>query len=268
MKEFYYEKNGLYYRKNEFKEDRNTVILVHGLSGSSKAWVPYEKKFEDKFNIVSLDLRGHGKSKKFPKYGDYEIKKFADDINFLLEYLGINKFIFVSHSLGTLIVFEFIALYGEKVEGTIFLSPNYNIKNRLISNLIRPLLWPVPLLDLFPFTPKIGGHIDYDKYKHKADWDLRRMYEDISNTYLRIYLYCIKQSYNVDYENLLNRIKMPTLIIHGKSDTIFPVKNAMLLSKKIENSKLILIERGNHLIIFNNIPEVSGQIEEFITSKF
>ncbi|MEI6843571.1 MAG: alpha/beta hydrolase [bacterium] len=265
MQEFYFD-NRIYYKKNTFIPGRKTIVFVHGVFGSSSAWIVYEEKFKDEYNIVSLDLRGHGKSKKLPKYGDYEMKKIAEDIETLLDYLNIQTCIMVSHSLGTFVVLEFFALHSNKISGLIFLGSNYSVKHRIASRLMYVLLWPVPLLDLFPFTEKKGVQVDYAKYPYKADFDIRRMYEDISNTFLRICLYCLRQLYAVDNENVLEKIHVPVLIIHGKKDTVFPYKKAIEFSRKIKNSKLILVEKGNHLLLFNNTSEICEKIAEFVST--
>ena len=67
MKEHFFE-DRIYYRTNEFKSDRLTLVFVHGVSGSSSAWLPYEKIFENKYNVLTYDIRGHGLSKKYPHY--------------------------------------------------------------------------------------------------------------------------------------------------------------------------------------------------------
>ena len=67
MEECYLEGNEkIYYRKNKFLK-RPTIVFVQGLSGTSSGWIPYEKILGKKYNVLSLDLRGHGKSFR-PKY--------------------------------------------------------------------------------------------------------------------------------------------------------------------------------------------------------
>src|SRR5437016_6254620 len=96
-------KEEIYYRTNFFKPDRLTLVFIHGVSGSSSAWLPYEKIFENKYNILTYDIRGHGKSKKFRSYHDYEIKHFANDLHELVTYLRIEKMVLISNSFGALI---------------------------------------------------------------------------------------------------------------------------------------------------------------------
>jgi pimeloyl-ACP methyl ester carboxylesterase len=261
MKEYYFQ-NRIYYRTNEFKINRKTLVFVHGLSGSSSAWLPYEKIFEDKYNILTFDIRGHGKSKKFPNYSDYEIKKFAEDLFDLTSYLKIEKFILISHSFSTLIALEYLVHFRESVIASIFLSPIIYMNMNLSSKLIRPI---VVLSKIFPFSPKPRGQIDYSKHKNTGDWNIKRCYADLKNTTLRVYLHCLRQSLIKKQEYFLEKIQIPTLIVHGNKDTMAPVKNSIIMSKKIENSKLVIIPNTNHIVVLNNVNEVSREIENFIS---
>lgn len=262
MKNYVFEKR-LFYKKNEFKHGRLTIVFVHGLSGSSSAWIPYEEKFKKDYNVLSFDLRGHGKSYKPKSRYDYEIKCFSEDLAELLEYLKINNCILVSHSFGTLVALEFLSKYGEKVCANVFLSPSYSIGKTKVEKIIKPILNVAHLFRLLPFSAKIGTHIDYSRFKGSGDWDIPRNLADIPNTSLRVFLYSLNQAYKFDRESTLKDIHVPTLIIHGEKDSIFPVSNAKKMAAKIKNSKLVLLPTANHILVLNYFPEVSHAMEDF-----
>lgn len=265
MKELFFKPRGIYYRVNESQANRPTLVFVHGLSGSSSAWVEYEKKFEKEYNILCLDIRGHGKSAKLKHYNDYEIEKFSEDIFDLMKYLNIEKSVLISHSFGAFIAFEFLVKYQKLLASAVFLSPSFCVKKEKSTKVIELLLHPfVNFFSLIPGSFQIGGHIDYSKYKNTGDWNVGRMFADIRNTSLRIFLYCLKQSYKFDREEFLSSINIPVLIIHGKNDTLFPVENSVIMSEKIRNSKLILLDNADHILVLNNFPEVSEAIKNFI----
>lgn len=265
MKEYFYENRGLYYRKNEFTMEKLTMVFIHGLSGSSSAWSQYEKKFQDKYNILTFDLRGHGKSLKPKHYNDYKVRSFATDLNELTTYLGIRNFIVISHSFATLVVLEYMVTHGENIMAAIFLSPSFSVKKQLSAQILRPLMALSRILEIFPFSGKPAGHIDYSKYPGSGDWNIPRMIADVGNTDLRVYLYCSSQSSTFDREEFLENIKIPVLIIHGKNDTIFPVKNSVIMSKKIKNSELIILDNTDHILVLNNSIEVGTAIEKFVS---
>ena len=90
------------------------------------------------------------------------------------------------------------------------------------------------------------------------------MIQDVGNTGLKIYLWGTKQSFNFNAKKVLKKINIPVLLIHGKEDTIFPYSNSLSMHKQIKSSKLVLLEKTDHIIVLNNFKEVSKLIENFI----
>lgn len=267
MQEHFFEPRGLYYRTNTFKPGPPTLVFVHGLSGSSSAWIPYEQEFEGRYNLLTFDLRGHGKSKKFRGYSEYAITKLSDDLHALLNHLRIQNYILISHSFGTLVALEYFRKYGQTAQATIFFSPNYKVKKRRASQLLEPLTWLAPLWNWLPVLRTRGRHINYDHYRHTGDWNLRRMFVDITNTSLRIYLDCTGQSYGFSCEELLPQIHIPTLIVHGQRDSIFPVNNAVVMSRTIPGCELKMMKHDNHILVLNDLDGCMNAITEFVTKQ-
>lgn len=267
MQEFLFQPKGIYYRTNTLQPDRQTLVFVHGLSGSSSAWVKFENKFKDTFNIVSFDLRGHGKSWKPHAYEEYRIENSADDLYELLEYLGIKKCILISHSFGCFIALAFLEKHQSSVSKAIFLSPNSSVYKMMSARIIRPFVSiGVSLLRYLPFPLKVRGHVDYSQYSDKGgDWNIPITTANIWNTSLRVYLYATKHSYDFDSEDFLKEINIPTLVIHGQKDTIFPIRYGVATANRIPNAKLIILENANHILVLNNFNEVSQAIKGFIS---
>jgi pimeloyl-ACP methyl ester carboxylesterase len=267
MKEYFFEQRGIYYRINDFRPEQETLVFVHGLSSSSSAWNLHEKYFENKYNVLLLDLRGHGKSIKYKKYQNYAIKNFALDIYELLNELNIRDFVFISHSFSTFISIEFMASNQQMIKKAIFLSPNHKVEKGLKTNMVKFLLKLTPILNIFPFSNKPKKHIDYFKYINTGDWNIRRLLKDTLNTGIRVYLYCIKQAYTFDRDDFLNHIDIPVLIIHGKNDSIFPIKYAYKLHKEIKNSEIAIIDNADHTLVLNNFNETSLLMDRFIEKR-
>lgn len=267
MQENYFEERGIYYRVNGIRQERKTLVFIHGLSGSSSAWFPYEKLFENKYNLLTFDLRGHGKSKRWARFEDYDISKFSEDIVALLKHLSIERCIVVSHSFGALVTLMLLKKYPEKFSRAIFLSPTYGTGKLLLSYLkhLLPALGVCIILFLALFR-KPGGQTDYTKYTPTGDWNMRRIYADVSNTGPRSYLFSLEHLYSFPNEEWRGTTAIPTLIVHGEKDSMVPPKNAVALSKILSNAKLILLKDANHILVLNNVPEVSDAIENFITN--
>jgi pimeloyl-ACP methyl ester carboxylesterase len=277
MKEFFLEEKGLYFRTNDFASNRRTLVFIHGVSGSSSAWVAYEKEFENDYNIIFFDFRGHGKSVKYKNYNDYAIDKFSDDIEYLLDYLKVKKCVLISHSFGAFPTLRFIEKNKDKINGVVFIS-SYFALSKMKSAMFAKILFRFGILltDLTNKTKnlffkshnkkrlEIGKHLDYSRYKGSGDWNVRRTIADVSNTSLSVFLYTTLNAYNFDGESVLDKIDFPVAMIHGKKDTIIPLKYGISMSNKIKTAKLFILKDIDHIVVLNKPKEVLEIIKSFM----
>ena len=59
------------------------IVFIPGLGLCGKLWQPQVEFFSRKFQVVTFDQRGHGRSE--PGTGDYTISLFAKDLKMLLD---------------------------------------------------------------------------------------------------------------------------------------------------------------------------------------
>jgi 3-oxoadipate enol-lactonase len=255
-------KNRIFYRKNEFDSKRKTLVFVHGLSGSSSAWIPYEERFEKQFNVLTFDLRGHGKSFRPEKISDYSIEKCSSDLYSLVKHEKISKFVLIGHSFGNLVVLDFLKKHQKLVKSVIFISAEYAPSKRKLTRIVIPLLILSPILKLFG-VKKEGSQVDYSKHIQTGDWNIKRTYADIKNTGLGSYLFATKYAYKFNAEKFLPKIKIPVLIIHGDKDTIFPIASGRKMHSMIKNSKMIVFNGADHIIPLNYFKRLSKEIDRF-----
>lgn len=109
------------YTEKYFKDENSKwLVFIHGIGGSSKMWVKQVKCFKDKYNLLLIDLPGHGKSEEGIAGKGY--KTFEDIADIIVEELkskGIEKATFVSVSMGTMVVGGILSKYPDMVEGAI-----------------------------------------------------------------------------------------------------------------------------------------------------
>jgi len=264
MKESIFE-NRIYYRINKFKSDRLTLVFIHGISGSSSAWWPYEKILENKYNILTYDIRGHGMSKKYPNYADYAIINFANDLHDLITYLNIPKFILITNSFGTLIGLEYIKLWRDSIVANVFTSPEVYLGEGFLGKIMRVIFGTLTnIVSFLPFNPKSRGHVDYTKHPNSTDWNIRRNLADLKNTGLHADFYTLRQSCIPNQKYSLEKINVPTLIMHGEKDSMVPIKNAVRMSEEIKNSEFSSIPNVDHNTAHNAVKEMSQAIESFV----
>lgn len=267
MKESFFGDRGLYYRVSGIRPNFPTIVLLHGLSTSSSVWLPYEERLKNSHNILSLDLRGHGKSKRWSTYHEYDFQLFAEDVLLLLRHLNIETYVLVSHSFGTLVALHML-LQNNGAERLLLLSPNYAVHRTFRARLTRgPLAFMTVLFSLLPSIHWRGGHIDYSKLGYSEDWDRRRLYPDILNTGIRTYLHCLLHIYAFKRDRDWSRISIPTLVVHGALDSFVPVAHAIELGSLIPKARFKMLGDANHVLVQNNFEEVAKVIENFTSQR-
>jgi pimeloyl-ACP methyl ester carboxylesterase len=264
MDEFCFEERGLCYRTSRFDAGRQTLVFIHGLSSSASAWRLYEQRFESRYNVVTFDLRGHGKSAKPRGAASYTVAAMADDLFALITFLGIEPFVLIGHSFGTLVALEYLVEHQATVSKAVLLSPQFKGGSGVLDHLQRAVLGVTPILDVLPFSSGPAGHVDYAKYVNTGDRHLPRLLADISNTGWRVYLHCARQAYRFDREAALPDITIPVLLMHGRADSIFPMANSVHMAASIPRSELVLLDHAGHVVVLNNFPELSEAIQAFV----
>ena len=93
------------------------VVLIHGLCSSADInWqLPGTVKLlAERYRVIALDVRGHGRSGK-PKEEDAYGAKMAEDVLRLLDHLKIEKAHIVGYSMGGMIAMKLITEHPERV---------------------------------------------------------------------------------------------------------------------------------------------------------
>jgi len=108
----------LHYTTYPCKPDSPWVTFVHGAGGSSTIWYKQIRAFQAHFNVLMVDLRGHGKSKggMYEKLKRYNFDTIGDEIVEVIDHLKIKSSHFVGISLGTIIIREIAERYPQKVQ--------------------------------------------------------------------------------------------------------------------------------------------------------
>ena len=118
MKYLIYKKQKLRYNL-EGKGDK-VIIFLHGFMEDLTYWKKYSKELSKKYKVISIDLLGHGESENNQEINTME--NMADEVNFILQELNLEKGIFVGHSMGGYVGLDFLKKNTEKVEGLVLIN--------------------------------------------------------------------------------------------------------------------------------------------------
>lgn len=250
----------LYYRTYIKDPSSSWVTFIHGAGGSSSIWYKQLKEFKSHFNVLLIDLRGHGKSGKGNwKKGD-SFFHVSEEVLKVLNFLQIKKSHFVGISLGTIVIQTLARKHPNRVSSMILggaviklnLRTNFLLNVGKIGRFFLPYMW---LYGLFAWiimpqqNHQISRNVFINSAKKMCQKEFIRWFQLTRriNPYLR--------NLQFDFKNI------PTLFIMGNEDYLFlpPVK---MLVKKNNNLKLVSIANSGHVC---NIDQPERFNEESIS---
>lgn len=104
------------------------VLLLHGLSGARDAWTRVVDALSPgvtggRWQVLAIDLRGHGDSSRAGSVTDYRATAYAEDIAGLIEVLDLAPAVVVGHSLGGLTAAALASAHPSLVRGVLLEDP-------------------------------------------------------------------------------------------------------------------------------------------------
>jgi pimeloyl-ACP methyl ester carboxylesterase len=123
----------LHYRTYILDPEREWVVLVHGAGGSSSIWFRQLRAYREEFNVLLVDLRGHGGSAGIARAADgepYTFEAVSAEVLEVVEHVGIESAHFVGISLGSLIVRTIAELAPHRVRSMVLGGAIVRLNNR------------------------------------------------------------------------------------------------------------------------------------------
>ncbi|HEU0035524.1 MAG TPA: alpha/beta hydrolase [Kofleriaceae bacterium] len=90
------------------------VVFVHAFAGSGADWSKQVEHLRATHRVITIDLRGHGKSAA-PADNDYRVESLAADIAAAVDALDLDQFVLVGHSMGGSAAAEYVRQHPERV---------------------------------------------------------------------------------------------------------------------------------------------------------
>ena len=239
----------LYYKTFTRTPEDPWVVFVHGAGGSSSIWYKQLRAFKEEFNVLLVDLRGHGRSQEFIEKHlkeDYTFDDIAMDVLDVLNEVEIEKAHFVGISLGTIVVRTLGELAPERVISMIMGGAivRLNLRHKFFVAMGHTFKRVVPFIFLYKFF----AWVIMPRKRHSESRNL--FIREAKRLARKEFLRWWKLTHEVN--PLLRYFKekelsIPTLYIMGEEDHMFigPVRK---LVQEHRNSMLQVIERCGHVV--------------------
>jgi non-heme chloroperoxidase len=248
-------------------------VLIHGYPLSGASW---EKQtaalLAAGHRVITYDRRGFGKSSQ-PATG-YDYDTFAGDLRKLITALELRDVTLVGFSMGGGEVARYFGKYGSD-----------GVRKAVILGGVPPFLVKAADnaegVDKSVFTG-IESAIVADRYAFFTDF-----FKNFYNTDVllgeRVSDQAVQASWNVaigssatasfecvhtwgtDFRRDLERIDVPTLVMHGEADRIVPMKaSGARTAKLIKGARFVPVKDGPHAINWTHADVVNAELLKFL----
>ena len=220
----------LYYQE---KGNKEPFILLHGNGENGSYFKNQIDYFSDRYRVIALDTRGHGKSPRGTK--PFTIEQFSCDLYEFMEDLEISHAVILGFSDGANIAMKFAMKYPNKVKALILNGGNLNPEG-----VKRTTQIPIEI-----------GYKIARRFASKSA-DAKKNAEMLG---------LMVNEPNIEPSEL-SKITAPTLVICGRNDMI-KESHTKEIAENIPNVKLSII-KGNHFIANKRYTAFNKEVEDFL----
>ena len=228
----------------DYGEGENAIVLLHGWGQNIEMMKPVGDRFKKNNRIIIVDLPGFGMSDE--PNSIWTLNDYVECVRELLEELKVKKLILIGHSFGGKISLLYASKYNvEKL--VLFGSPfKQEIKKLSLKTKVLKFLKKIPLLNkLEGFAKK---HIGSTDYRNASDTMRKIMVEHV----------------NLDIEEEVKKIEVPTLLVWGTMDSEVPVERAYELEKIMKDAGVVTYEGCSHYAYLERLEQTIKVLKSFI----
>ena len=210
------------------------LILLHGNGEDSSYFEHQISAFSEKYRVIAIDTRGHGKSPRGEK--PFTIKQFAEDLHDFMDAKGIAKAIILGFSDGGNIALTFALQHPERVEKLILNGANLNPRG------VKPQYqWPI---EMGYRIAKLFANKD-EKAKKNAEM-----------------LGLMVNEPHIE-PSVLACLTMPVLVVAGTKDMI-KESHTRLIYSSLPNAQLAIL-KGDHFVANKNPEAFNAMVRVFLS---
>jgi pimeloyl-ACP methyl ester carboxylesterase len=240
------------------------VLLIHGLGLSGGAWWRTVDALAPKLRVITFDNRGIGRSKALAPA--YTTEAMADDAVAVLDELGLASVHVYGLSLGGMVAQQLALRHPRRVRSLVLGATQPGGR--------RAVRADDDVLAFFGRRAKMReeeaawASVAYNYGPRCRELHVDRIAEDIERRLAQPFS---AQAYRAQLVaaslhnclGRLDRIRVPTLIVHGERDRVIPVDNAHLMAERLPDCRLRILEDSGHMYPTEE-PAVDEEIAEFL----
>lgn len=214
--------------------------------------------------VAVFDKRGQGLSDRIT--GVPSLEERMDDLWAVMQATGLSKAALLGSSEGASMCALFAATWPERVSHLVL----YGGFARFANCADFTLMYDAGLLSQMAAAWGTGLSIKSFGHSHNKSPDMQRLWAKGERLIASpgTFKAMIDTNMLIDVRAVLPQIRVPTLVLHRKTDRAIPAANGRFLAQQIPGARYIEYDSGDHAIFSGtDVEPICGDIEEFLTGQ-
>lgn len=238
----------LHYETYGLKPSADWIVMIHGAGGSTRTWYKQKEELEKNFNLIMVDLPGHGQSKESGKgHAEYTFELMSEKVWGVVDHLKLQKVHLMGVSLGSIIAMQMEQLKPARVLSITMAGAIVELqrKLRIIANCSLALAKIIGFRAFY----QLAAWIALPRGNHKKSRKIfvresKALSMDEFKKWTTMYDQCLDKTLKKLYNSAYNS---PILLVMGDQDHLF-LESAKKFVLSRANTSIEIFQKCGHLV--------------------
>lgn len=244
------------------------LVFFHGWGMHSGVFKPVVDELKQSFNILLVDLPGHGHSEPFDDFSD--IDKCTDYLYKQLKEQLQERVVLCGWSTGSLIAQNMAIRYPDMIKKLILITgtPSFEMKPDWFKGVDAKVLDRFKDDLMASFDKTLGRFLALQFMHSEGQKENLRLARELvfarptpDMDMLKAGLRLLKST---DLREQLKKIKCPTLILNGERDSLVPTTAARYLAEEIVDARALIFKSSGHAPFLSHSKQFNKHVKQFL----
>ncbi len=261
-------------------DGRPTLLILDGIGCAGWAFRRLAPRLAQRYRVVLMHYRGHGKSPNPPRPWQLGMHTLADDAAAACDMLGVDRVVALGFSMGFQVALEFYRRHRTKTVGLISLAgppgqplssfrstdlfamafpalvATTNIAKQMTSKIWRSVLPSRRVLDI-----GLRFEVNRDRIDSR---DFELYLRGMSEISPELFLAMLEQAQRHCGDDILPQIRVPTMVVAGARDEFVPMDRLRAMAFAIPGARWEVLDQATHALPAEYPEELERRLSEFL----
>jgi len=222
-------------------------------------WEPQFASLIPHFRVIAPDIRGFGESQP---PSPWTMDEIADDLNDLLNRLGIESCAVAGVSMGGYIALPFWSKYPQRIRQLVLANTRARADNDKEKAARNEMIAAIQQNGTAILPDRMLPRLLKPNSPEAVVTAVRKMIENVNPLAATHAVIAMRDRF--DFSSAVHRINCPTMVVTGEEDAIIRAEDSRALADSIPRSQFVQVPHSGHLGILDNPGEFNRALLELL----